>query len=280
MIYRCYHPSIHLREFIRDYLLIHFNFSGLETKPVKPYPACPKQGIIFYIKGSVVSTNPLTGLSVKRAQTVIFGQPVSRQNLHLSEDYLSISVRFQPGALHKFLGIPMTYFIQKNEDAELVIGAEIRLLHEQLQEAVSYNKMLVLIEDFLWARVRKIKEGIHPVDKIGQLLLENPQSFVLDKLAREACLSTSQLERRFLQQFGVPPKFYARICRFYKSYLLKQRNPNISWLDVAWESGYSDYQHLVKDFKAFAGSTPNTLIQEDTASPEQSLALNPNFKYD
>src|SRR6478736_3096237 len=116
MIYRCYHPSVHLREFIRDYLLIHFDFSGIETAPVKPYPACPKQGLIFYIRGSVVSSNPITGSSEKRAQTVIFGQPLARQNLHLSSDYLAISVRFQPGALYKFLGIPMTDFLHKNED--------------------------------------------------------------------------------------------------------------------------------------------------------------------
>ena len=227
MIYRCYHPSVHLKGFIRDYLLIDFDFSTTEATPVKPYPACPKQGLIFYIRGSVVSSDPITGSSEKRAQTVIFGQPVARQNLHLPKHYLAISVRFQPGALYKFLGVPMTHFLQKNEDAELVIGQEIRLLHEQLEGTVSYEKILVLIEDFLWTRIRRLKDNIHPVDKIGQFLLENPQPFVLDKLAREACLSASQLERRFLQQIGVPPKFYARICRFYKAYLLKQRNPTL-----------------------------------------------------
>lgn len=280
MIYRCFHPSIHLRDFIRDYLLIHFEFTSFETPPVKPYPACPKQGIIFYIRGSVVSTNPLTGSSQKRAKTVIFGQPVTRQDLHLSNDYLAISVRFQPGALYKFLGVPMSHFIQKNEDAEMVIGPEIKTIHEQLEGATSYETMLVLLEEFLWTKIRKLKENIHPADKIGQILSENPQSFALDNLARVACLSTSQLERRFLQQIGVPPKFYARICRFYNAYLLKQRSPTVPWLDIAWQTGYNDYQHMVKDFKAFAGGTPNCFIKEDATSPEQSLSLNPQFKYD
>jgi AraC-like DNA-binding protein len=76
----------------------------------------------------------------------------------------------------------------------------------------------------------------------------------------------------------VPPKFYARICRFHQAYLMKQRNPGLPWLEVAWESGYTDYQHLVKDFKAFANCTPNELIQEDAVAPEQQLLLNPNFR--
>ena len=179
MIYKCCRPSVHLREFIRDYLLIHFNFSNIETTPVKPYPACPKQGIIFYIKGSVVSSIPETGISEKREQTIIFGQPTTRQNLHLPKDYLAISVRFQPGALFKFLNVPMTEFLQKNVDAALVIGGEVRLLNDQLANTPSYQEMLLLIEAFLWKRIRKLKNSSHPVDKIGQLLFEYPQNYTL-----------------------------------------------------------------------------------------------------
>jgi AraC-like DNA-binding protein len=279
MIYKCCQPNLHLREFIRDYLLIHFNFSNIERAPVKPYPACPKQGIIFYIRGRVVSSNPQTGASEKRAQTIVFGQPVTRQSLHLPKDYLAISVRFQPGALFKFLGVPMINFLQKNEDAELVIGQEIKILRERLANTLLFQEMLQLIEEFLWKRIRQLKNNIHPIDKIAQMLFENPLTFSLDKIAKEACLSTSQLERRFLQQIGVPPKFYARICRFHQAYVLKQRNRELSWLEVAWENGYNDYQHLVKDFKAFSNATPNELIQEDALAPEQLLSLNPNFMY-
>ena len=61
---------------------------------------------------------------------------------------------------------------------------------------------------------------------------------------------------------------------------MKQRNPALPWLDIAWETGYNDYQHMVKDFKAFSAGTPNQLILEASGSPEQHLSLNPNFKYD
>ncbi|WP_156123580.1 helix-turn-helix domain-containing protein [Flavihumibacter sp. ZG627] len=280
MIYKCCSPSAHLQGYIKDYLLIHFDLNSNETTPIKPYPACPKQGIIFYVKGVVVASNPITGISEQRAKTVFFGLPISRQNLHLPKDYLAISVRFQPGALFKFLTIPMSDFLQKNEDAELVFGGEIRQLNDRLANTSSFQEMLLLIEDFLWKKIRQLKVTIHPIDKIGQMLWENPQAFVLDKIAKEACLSVSQLERRFLQQIGVSPKFYARICRFYKAYHQKQRDPTLSWLDVAWENGYNDYQHMVKDFKSFSNCKPNELIQENAAAPEQFLLLNPEYKYD
>jgi len=277
LIYKCIQPTIHLREYIKDYLLLHFEFEKGETIPVKPYPACPKQGIIFYVRGSVISSNPAENTFEKRAQTVIFGQPISRQNLYLPENYIAVSVRFLPGALFKFLRIPMNEFLNKNIDAELILGREITEVNEQLANAKSYDNMVNIIEEYLWNRLQQIKEKLHPVDKIGQLIFENPQRFSLDQFAREACLSPSQLERRFIQQVGVPPKFFARICRFYQAFIMKEKTPSLSWLNIAWETGYTDYQHLVRDFKEFSGSTPKILSDEESHSPEQYLGLNPDF---
>ena len=277
MIYKSIQPGIHLREYIKDYLLLHFEFEKGETIPVKPYPACPKQGIIFYIRGSVISSNPAENTFEKRAQTVIFGQPVSRQNLHLPENYLAVSVRFLPGSLFKFLNIPMIEFLNKNIDAELILGYEIKAINEQLANTPSYDTMIEIIEAFLLKRIRQIKEQPHPVDKIGQLIFEYPQAFSLDEFAGKACLSASQLERRFVQQVGVPPKYFARICRFSQALIMKEKTPSISWFNIAMENGYTDYQHLVRDFKEFSGTTPAILFQEESNSPEQYLGLNPDF---
>ena len=165
----------------------------------------------------------------------------------------------------------MGEFLHKNEDAELVLGHEVRKLNDQLANLRSYENMLSLIEEFLWNKIQHVKINIHPAEKIGQLILNSPQQFSLDKFAKEACLSASQLERRFVQQIGVPPKFYARVCRFYQAFTMKQQNPSLPWLDIAWETGYNDYQHMVKDFKTFSDCTPNQLILEASVSPEQAL---------
>ena len=277
MIYKTIQPGANLKAYIKDYLLLHFEFKNGDPIPIKPYPACPKQGIIFYIKGSVVSSNPSANTFEKRAKTVIFGQPLNRQNLHLPANYIAISVRFRPGALFKFLGIPMTEFLNKNIDAELVLGREITQVNDHMENVESYEEMVSVVETYLWERIRPIKERIHPVDKIGELIFENPQHFSLDEFAREACLSSSQLERRFVQQIGVPPKFFARVCRFYQAFVIKERTPSLKWRDVAFETGYTDYQHLVRDFKEFSGSTPKMLFEEEHHSPERFLGLNPGF---
>lgn len=36
---------------------------------------------------------------------------------------------------------------------------------------------------------------------------------------------------------------------------------------------YDDYQHMAKDFKQFAGTTPNSLLQAQNNTPERILGL-------
>jgi transcriptional regulator GlxA family with amidase domain len=49
---------------------------------------------------------------------------------------------------------------------------------------------------------------------------------------------------------------------------LKYDNPDFTWLRVAVETGYHDYQHLSKDFLEFSSVLPNELIQQETSSPD------------
>jgi transcriptional regulator GlxA family with amidase domain len=84
-------------------------------------------------------------------------------------------------------------------------------------------------------------------------------------------LSPRQFNRKFTERIGVGPKLYARLVRYHRAYLFKAAHPAISWPTVAMECGYTDYQHLVRDFRQFTGSTPNSWLREDAASPEKVL---------
>ncbi|MFS8082924.1 MAG: helix-turn-helix domain-containing protein [Ginsengibacter sp.] len=271
-------PSCELKTFIREYLTIHYVFEPDTNVPPKAYPVNPEEGIRFLVKGNLFSECPDFGTYEKRPTVTIFGQPNSRQNLFTTPEYLMIHARFQPGGLFKLLRIPMTKLVNQNFDAELILGHEIREVQEQLSEAESYDGMIMILNDYFQKKVGQLKKQGQPIDKIGQLILENPQNFNLERIAKEACLSHRQFEIRFAQQVGITPKYYARICRFYQAYELKEYKPNLDWLSVAVHTGYNDYQHLVKDFKQFSGTTPNALILESLNNPERKFKVSNNFR--
>lgn len=273
MIFSCINPCPALRDFVRDYLIAHFLFDKEKPTPFKPYAPKPEQGITFFVKGGATMVNPHTARAQEAPPVSIFGQQVSRCNVHLTSEFLMFRVHFKPGALFRLLNVPVFEFSGEYFDAELVLSRKVREVSEQLANARSYTQMVEVVENYLLRSVRQPKQDIHPVNKVANCLTADPTRFSLDWLADQACLSPRQLNRKFTESMGVGPKFYSRLVRFYYAYLFKEANPAVDWLTVAINFGYADYQHMVKDFKLFTNATPNLWIQEDGASPENMLRL-------
>jgi AraC-like DNA-binding protein len=70
---------------------------------------------------------------------------------------------------------------------------------------------------------------------------------------------------------GVSPKVYSRIIRFDQAVKIKNAYPEQDWLSIGLQSGYYDYQHMVKDFKEFTGLTPIQFYLLDSHAPERKF---------
>ncbi len=273
MIYKYIASSPALQEFVRDYLVAHFVFDKNQPIPFKPYSPKPEQTITFLPKGYLTIINPVTGQTYKSPNASICGQQISRYNFHLTSEYLMIRVHFRPGALYRLLRIPLSQFTDYWLDAEPVINHEVYEVNERLANCPNYAQMIEIVEDYLKNKIKKLKTDSHSIDKVASFILADPSRFSLDWLADQACLCQRQFNRKFIERVGVSPKLYSRIVRFYNAYQYKEMHPREDWLTVALLFGYSDYQHMVKDFKEFAHVTPNLWIGQDNQSPERILQL-------
>lgn len=278
MIYRIIQPHPALQPYIRGYMLCHFTFTTQAQIPVKTYPATSEEGFSFFLRGRLQTELPELGKTETRAASAIFGLPDLRQNFTIPPDFMLLHVWFQPGALIKFLSIPMVDLVHQAIDAELIWGPAIRSLHNQLANTKDYDELPRILDAFFLKKRSQLNIVEHPVDAIGRMIFANPSKFNLDKLAAEACLSPRAFERRFMQQIGVTPKYFARICRFEKAFQMKQAQPKLDWLSVAILNGYTDYQHLVRDCSQFAGTTPVSLLQQTAQDPEQLLNMRPDYQ--
>lgn len=273
MIYRIIPPAAYLQAFVKDYTLFHFVSGKNDPIPIKAFPANTQHCLVFYLRGTVKAVELKSGISTIFAKTAINGSQISRYDFHISPHYLMFSVHFQPGALSKFLRLPLTDFTDERIDAEAILNPEIHQVHEQMANAGSYESILQIIEAYLWQRIQRLQTDFHPIDKIARLISEKTNGFSIEKMADYACLSISQFERRFAQQLGITPKLYVRINRFYQAYSLKEKHPNLDWLSIALQTGYHDYQHLVKDFKQFSYATPHSLLLAQARAPEKILGV-------
>ncbi|GAB3789163.1 helix-turn-helix domain-containing protein [Spirosoma horti] len=275
MIYQSTQPHPALLPFVKEYTLIHFNFEALAgQRPARLLEARAEQSLIFYPAGRFTKISPDQHKRLLIPPSVIQGQLVSSWFHHYPENFKLLKIVFQPGGLFHLLGqIPTTYFTDAVIDAEDVLGRENYQILQQLIDTEQYDRMIRTTEAYLLTKFGKLRLRMEPIDRANGLLKNSFLPLSLDYLASQSCLSVRQFERKFKQRNGVSPKLFLRIARFNRAFALKQRYPTRDWLAIALGCGYGDYQHMVKDFKQFAGLTPPDLLDAQTRAPEKLLGL-------
>jgi AraC-like DNA-binding protein len=73
------------------------------------------------------------------------------------------------------------------------------------------------------------------------------------------------LERMYNKYVGVSANTYGTLNRFHKSLnqLLYTDYSKLS--DLAFDNGYFDQMHFIKEFKRFAGNTPKNFIHQNNS---------------
>jgi AraC-like DNA-binding protein len=207
---------------------------------------------------------------------VISGQFTQRVDRYVSfPEILMIIVDFKPGALYRICNVPFSELADKEIDAELIFPLEIKRVNERLNSTASYIEMIRIVEQFFIELVQKANPQLLALD---HLLALSTKEFdhSIDWLAHHAYLSSRQLERKFYERIGVSPKTFLRISRFNQSYWLHLKNRNLSWFQIAMTCGYTDYQHMVKEYREFANNNPIHFFTEESKAPGRVLGLNKN----
>jgi AraC-like DNA-binding protein len=174
----------------------------------------------------------------------------------------TVVVRFRPGAAARVFGPEMESITAANVDLSDIVGDVARdRLQTQLREAKDEYERRDLIEAFLTPRVTHKCDPL--VRESIRMLRQNPGQ-PIGALARWLEISARQFERRFQGYAGATPKQFVRMLRVEMAIALRHRGA--SWTDIAARCGYSDQAHMIRDFKALSGMTPEGFMRNVFAS--------------
>ena len=189
------------------------------------------------------------------------GPQLSRVSIDINKSHKAVRVGFHPGGLFRLLGIPLSEMVDESYNAADVFGAELTAMNNRLQEDIDFDEIKKVIETFLLQKAKSLKKAL-PFDLAMLELLRVNGNVSVEHIASLACLSLRQFERVSKERIGLPPKLFARLVRFSNAYRLHENNPEISWTSIAYECGYFDQMHLIRDFKEFAGVAPGVIEKE------------------
>ena len=183
-------------------------------------------------------------------------------------------VQFKSNGLFAILGIPQKELINSILALDEILGSDNNQLTEQLEASINILGMGKLMDDYFSCRYlgKKHKEYTNIIAITSDVILKNKGRVSLALLSGFANMSLRNFERRFLDEVGVPPKFYARITRFNNALENKMLHPDKRWIDIAYENGYFDQAHLIKEVQMFSSKSPEELFRNSPPPSEAFLS--------
>lgn len=164
-----------------------------------------------------------------------------------------VGVHFRPGGAAPFFALPICELADQSVLLEDVWGRDAKRLREQLAEAPTPRAMFGVIERALLARLADLPRGYRPAVLAIERIVEFPTGACLGDVVGDAGFSHKHFIHLFKKVVGMTPKTFYRIRRFRA---VLDAAGEASWANVAIDCGYFDQSHLIRDFRAFAGVTP------------------------
>lgn len=173
-----------------------------------------------------------------------------------------LAVCFHPGMAYRFFTFPMQAFTDTTtlfRDAWSDIASEVE---DALANASSNDVRIAVIQQYLLQRVANTM-GDKLIARCLQTISGSSDPVTVKQLTTETSLSQRQLSRRFQRAVGLSPMEYIGVNRFINSLKHLKKYPDASLTSVAYESGYYDQAHFIRDYKAYTGHTPGELIRAE-----------------
>ncbi|MCB0666562.1 MAG: AraC family transcriptional regulator [Saprospiraceae bacterium] len=168
-------------------------------------------------------------------------------------------MQFRKGRAFPFLNLPLNELKNLVVDADLVLGAEILTIREQVQEAPSEEKINQFIAGFLQLFADRLEKNPF-TDYFLDQILTVPNLATLKDVTQKVGYSQKHLIDIFKKNVGVTPKVCLRTIRFQKVIEFIGMQSQVEWSSVAHNFGFYDQSHFISDFKFFSGYTPNEYL--------------------
>lgn len=171
-----------------------------------------------------------------------------------------VQVFFTPLGARRFFARPLSELTNRVLRLEDLLGTEAPLWAERLQAAGNWRARFELLDAAILARVHASAEQSEIAWAWRQLAASQGR-IAVTQLTTELAWSRKHLAARFHDQIGLPPKLVARLFRFQQALRLLEGSGAVDWSGIAFDAGYYDQAHLIRDFRQFSGRSPSEFLQ-------------------
>lgn len=260
MNYQVYTPVQDLQPFVKCFWTLEDEGNSISVRQRVVPDGCME--MIFHY-GDCYRQYFEDGTSVIQAKSFVFGQITSFIEIAPTGVTGIVAARFNPYGLIPFLAIPVAELENKAVSIEKLFGERGKLLEKEVMGASGNQQRIKLIETFLLS----LLADPHVINAITkscvEVILQSRGQLKVLELANKTNISRRQMERKFISVIGMSPKQLSRVIRLQAAFRMLEQNKFTNLTSLAYENGYYDQAHFIKDFKEFTGMNPKLFFGEN-----------------
>lgn len=204
----------------------------------------------------------------------LWGQITRPLQIRSTGAHSMLGVRFFPHATSFLLDDEIGIFNDQVSDLSDILGSDIRDLHIQLTDSNSIDARITLLDRFFTERLTHAPKKVQRLHKVAHILSSITQGATENNIGRIADthgITSRHLHKLVYQHTGLSPKSFDKIHRFKTSLKLIGEN-KLPLTSIAYDAGYFDQSHFIRDFKSFTGLTPSAYL--DNLSTVNQMLIN------
>ena len=230
------------------------------------------QSVVFTINGTDTAWKERAVVFGKN-ENWIFENVVSGQNEGQAVSFTStlleieptgvsgiISARFLPEGLAPFLTVPVNSLENRAVSMSELFGQAGSQLELEVIQADTNQDRIQLIENFLLSILSKPVVAAGITRSCVEVIMAAQGQLGISDLAQKMKLNRRQLERKFESEIGMSPKQLSRAIRLQATIRKLGEKKFNTLTDLAYDNGYYDQAHFIRDFREFTGISPRSFF--------------------
>jgi AraC-like DNA-binding protein len=259
MEFRQFPPSDILKAYIKCFYIFQ---SDTDTEFDDTVFPSGNMEIVFNL-GNGIWESSIENEFYKTPQIELWGQITKPLAIKSKGKHTMLGIKFLTHSAAYFLNDEVGAFNDRVYDLSHIIGSSVKNLHAQLLENTETKKRIELVENFLIKRLAGSEKKSSRIDKVADILAsirKNETENNLTNIASRHGITPRYLHKLIYRHTGLSPKSLNKINRFQLSLKLMAKNEQ-PFTSIAYDCGYFDQSHFIRDFKSFTRLTPSGYLE-------------------
>lgn len=183
---------------------------------------------------------------------------------HSTRGLFAVGIKMRPGWAYPLLRTSCNELTGCRATARDIWPEATASYLEQVADASSPEQRLRLLEQLLLTRVGTKTNENRDVCRALDVIGTTRGKTSIDSVVAGLDVGARQLEREFHRQVGLTPSRMCQIVRIQHALELARSQIKPNWSRIAFECGFFDQAHFIRQFKSVTGLSPNAYLSEAT----------------